>query len=143
MLSLELKEFLHNLKDRAWDVNPVYQIDENEAEKIIKQLDRLDSMFVNADEIKHDDEVFNDDYADKNIQNGWIYCKDRLPEKDVYVLIVCIDNDMHVCRYTNIGYDHIWRNDMFDVTTDDVIAWQPLPKWESERIKKYYLEVEE
>lgn len=132
MLPLELKEFMHNIKDHDYDICGQYKVDKSEADKVIKQLERLDKIFVNADEIKPDDEIFKDDYSDKNTQNGWIYCKDRLPEKDVYVLIVCIDNDMHVCRYTNIGYDHIWRNDMFDVTTDDVIAWQPLPKWEVE-----------
>lgn len=42
-MPLELKELLHNLKDRAWDVNPVYQIDENEAKKIIEALERLES----------------------------------------------------------------------------------------------------
>ena len=129
---LALRELLHNLKDRDWDVNPTYKIDVNEAKKLIPSLERINRLIKLPEEVSREDEIFKDDYADKNTQNGWIMCKDRLPEKDVYVLIVCIDNDMHVCRYTNIGYDHIWRNDMFDVTTDDVIAWQPLPKWEVE-----------
>ena len=43
MLPIELKEFLHNLKDRNWDVNPVYPIDENEGKKIIEALERLES----------------------------------------------------------------------------------------------------
>lgn len=38
---LALKELLHNLKDRDWDVNPIYSIDENEADKIIKAIDGL------------------------------------------------------------------------------------------------------
>lgn len=41
-MPLELKELLHNLKDRNWDVNPVYQIDENEGQKIIKALEELE-----------------------------------------------------------------------------------------------------
>lgn len=40
-MPLELKELLHNLKDRSWDVNPVYQIDENEGQKIIKALSQV------------------------------------------------------------------------------------------------------
>lgn len=42
-MPIELRELLHNLKDRSWDVNPVYQIDENEGRKIIKALERLES----------------------------------------------------------------------------------------------------
>ena len=39
---LALKELLHNLKDRDWDVNPTYKIDENEAKKIIEALEEID-----------------------------------------------------------------------------------------------------
>ena len=40
-MSIELKELLHNLKDRDWDVNPVYTIDENEGKKLIRALEEL------------------------------------------------------------------------------------------------------
>jgi hypothetical protein len=129
-MPLELKELLHNLKDRSWDVNPVYQIDENEAEKVIKQLDMLDSMFVNSEEIKHDDEVFDDDYADKNIQNGWIYCKDRLPNINEWVLCHCQANIKEILRLTYDG----WNKDNSHCYMESfVIAWQPLPKWEGKK----------
>ena len=42
-MMLALKELLHNLKDRDWDVNPIYKIDENEAKKIIEALEELKS----------------------------------------------------------------------------------------------------
>lgn len=38
---LALKELLHNLKDRDWDVNPVYKIDENEARRIIEGIEGI------------------------------------------------------------------------------------------------------
>ena len=59
---LALKELLHNLKDRNWDVNPIYSIDKNEADKIIKQLERLD------------------DYS------NWNLTKNKLPKEEEYVL---------------------------------------------------------
>lgn len=42
-MPIELKELLHNLRDRDWNVNPVYKMDENEAEKIIKALEELEN----------------------------------------------------------------------------------------------------
>ena len=38
---IELKELLHNLRDRDWDVNPIYKIDENEGKKLIKALEEM------------------------------------------------------------------------------------------------------
>lgn len=43
---LALKELLHNLKDRNWDVNPTYKIDENEARKIIEAIEETDKKIV-------------------------------------------------------------------------------------------------
>ena len=42
-MPIELKELLHNLRDRDWNVNQVYRMDENEAEKIIKALEELEN----------------------------------------------------------------------------------------------------
>lgn len=134
-MPLELKEFLHNLKDRAWDVNPVYQIDENEAGKIIKQLDRIDNMFVNVSEIKSDDEIFNDDYADKNIQNGWIYCKDRLPEENG-VYLACYEDATVLLDWFNGKWFFHGKNPAVE-ETGTIIAWQPLPQpYKAERRKR-------
>ena len=40
-IPIELKEFLHNLRDRDWDINPIYKIDENEGKKLIKALEEM------------------------------------------------------------------------------------------------------
>ncbi len=40
-MPIELKELLHNLKDRDWNVNPIYRIDENEGKKLIKAIEEL------------------------------------------------------------------------------------------------------
>ena len=41
---LALKELLHNLKDRDWDANPVYKMDENEARRIIEGIEALEQQ---------------------------------------------------------------------------------------------------
>lgn len=38
-MRIELKELLHNLKDRDWEVNFTYKVDENEAKKLINALE--------------------------------------------------------------------------------------------------------
>lgn len=77
---IELKELLHNLRDRDWDVNPVYKIDENEGRKIISALESLEQKEIlidggNAagqteDKVGEDDEQCNnyrdDLYHDNN-----------------------------------------------------------------------------
>ena len=129
MLPLELKEFLHNIKDHDYDVCGQYKVDKNEADKVIKQLERLDKIFINADEIKPDDEIFKDDYSDKNTQNGWIMCEDRLPEMDKRVICHCRADIKQILRRTNNGW---FTNDGEFCMKSFVIAWQPLPKWEVE-----------
>lgn len=69
-MPLELKELLHNLKDRNWDVNPVYQIDENEARKIIKALEQepfINKPCVSSGVCEHDKNKVLD-----KIKNGMI-----------------------------------------------------------------------
>lgn len=126
---LALRELLHNLKDRDWDVNPVYKMDENEADKVIKQLERLDKIFVNADEIEPDDEIFKDDYSDKNTQNGWIMCEDRLPNINEWVFCHCQASIKEILRWTEDGW---YKDDSQCYMKSFVIAWHPLPEWEVE-----------
>ena len=130
MLPLELKEFMHNIKDHDYDICGQYKVDKSEADKIIKQLERLDKIFVNADEIESNDEIFKDNYADKNTQNGWIYCKDRLPEK--YQDILVVDNDGDI--YFTHRVEAFNKSRYYDSDGNKIkpIAWQPLPKWEEE-----------
>lgn len=129
MLPIELKEFLHNIKDHDFDMCGQYKIDKNEADKVIKQLERLDNIFVNADEIKPDDKIFKDDYSDKNTQNGWIMCEDRLPEMDKRVICHCRADIKQILRRTNNGW---FTNDGEFCMESFVIAWHPLPEWEVE-----------
>lgn len=129
MLPLELKEFMHNIKDHDYDICGQYKVDKSEADKVIKQLERLDKIFVNADEIKPDDEIFKDDYSDKNTQNGWIYCKDRLPNINEWVLCHCQASIKELLRWTEDGW---YKDDSQCYMESFVIAWQPLPEWEVE-----------
>ena len=129
MLPLELKEFMHNIKDHDYDICGQYKVDKSEADKVIKQLERLDKIFVNADEIKPDDEIFKDDYADKNTQNGWIMCEDRLPNINEWVLCHCQASIKEILRWTEDGW---YKDDSQCYMKSFVIAWQPLPKWEVE-----------
>lgn len=47
MIPLELIEFLHNLKDRDFDICGSYKIDKTEADKLIKAIERLKGGAVN------------------------------------------------------------------------------------------------
>lgn len=129
MLPLELKEFMHNIKDHDYDICGQYKVDKSEADKVIKQLERLDKIFVNADDIKPDDEIFKDDYSDKNTQNGWIMCEDRLPNINEWVLCHCQASVKEILRWTEDGW---YKDDNQCYMESFVIAWQPLPKWEVE-----------
>lgn len=48
-MDIRLKELLHNLKDRDWDINPVYKIDENEARKIIYALEQTELKMLSLE----------------------------------------------------------------------------------------------
>lgn len=98
---LALKELLHNLKDRDWDINPVYKIDENEGEKLIEAIEAV---------------------------NKWIPCKVRLPEDSgeylvwnkpysgkSYVSIEDIDCDGMIKKWNTIY-------------ANEIVAWMPLPQ---------------
>lgn len=122
---------MHNIKDHDYDICGQYKVDKSEADKVIKQLERLDKIFVNADEIKPDDEIFKDDYSDKNTQNGWIYCKYKLPEECQDVLVVDIDGDIYITHRINLK-EHMDSYDYYGNKIKSIIAWQPLPKWEVE-----------
>ena len=41
MIPIEILELKHNLEDRDWDYCSTYKMDKNEAEKIIKAIDGL------------------------------------------------------------------------------------------------------
>jgi hypothetical protein len=122
---LALRELLHNLKDRDWDVNPIYSIDENEAKKLILSLERINRLIKLPKEVSRDDEIFKDDYADNNTQNGWIMCEDRLPNINEWVLCHCQAGINEILRWTEDGW---YKDDSQCYIKSFVIAWQPLPE---------------
>lgn len=98
---LALRELLHNLKDRDWDVNPTYKIDENEAKKIIKAIEEVESG------------------------GKWILCSKRLPEEAGEYLATIYDmNENH--EYIDIAKleDGKWCYKSYIL----VKAWMPLPE---------------
>ena len=64
--------------------------------------------------------------------NGWIPCSERLPDKEVDVL-VCFSNDMdcviaYRTKMMNANLNDVWVNSSTAyIISSDVIAWQPLP----------------
>ena len=104
---LALKELLHNLKDRNWDVNPIYSIDKNEADKIIKQLERLD------------------DYS------NWNLTKNKLPKEEEYVLCVLETGKQAIMMLVKDEEDICFWSEDFpqdSYFTDQVIFWKPLDR---------------
>ncbi len=98
---LALKELLHNLKDRDWDVNPTYKIDENEARKIIEGIEAV---------------------------NKWIPVSERLPEEYADVICCTDAEEIFIATYLGKMNDGV---DCFDddngmMWNGDVIAWMPL-----------------
>jgi hypothetical protein len=118
---LALKELLHNLKYRNWDVNPTYKIDENEARKIIQALDETDKKI--ADYI-YMIGLLQDRIEEIEKSDKWIPISERLQGTDEDVLIT---NGIGI----NIGWidadDHKWRLNG-DYIIDSVLAWMPLPE---------------
>lgn len=105
-MDIRLKELLHNLKDRDWDVNPIYKIDENEAKKIIKAIEKVESG------------------------EKWVLCSERLPEE--YDRVLCATNaeEIFIANYLgklNDGADCFDDDDSM-MWEGDVVAWQPLPQ---------------
>lgn len=104
---LALKELLHNLKDRNWDVNPIYSIDENEADKIIRQLERLDGY------------------------SNWNLTKNKLPKEEEYVLCV-LETGKQAAMMLVKDEEGIcfWSEDFpqDSYSTDQVIFWKPLDR---------------
>ena len=65
--------------------------------------------------------------------NGWIPCSERLPEKEVDVL-VCFSNDMdcviaYRTKMMNTNLKDVWVNSSTaQIISSNIIAWQPLPQ---------------
>jgi hypothetical protein len=111
---LALRELLHNLKDRNWDVNPVYKMDENEARRIIEGIEEVEN------------------------NRKWVLCSERLPEEREWYLAVFKEFDTgfqlipRVADYIGRG-ENKWRlidEDGLSPEYRDLlecVAWMPLP----------------
>lgn len=94
---LALRELLHNLKDRDWDVNPIYKIDENEARKIIEGIEAVKSdVFdkIRADILEEKECAYADfeRYKVEYLGQDWEDALDSLPQDDYrYGMERCIE----------------------------------------------------
>ena len=98
-MMLALKDLLHTLKDRDWDVNPVYKIDENEAKRIIEGIEGI---------------------------NKWIPCKVRLPQENG-VYIVSYEDSVRLLEWFN-GKWFFYPSNPAREETGIITAWMPLPE---------------
>lgn len=108
---LALKELLHNLKDRDWDINPTYKIDENEARRIIEGIEAVEN------------------------DGKWIPCKLRLPEDREWINPLPFICD-YVGRETKATTKEFWiLRGLTDIDEPcdyylnlECVAWMPLPQ---------------
>lgn len=107
IMDIRLKEFLHNIKDHDYDVCGQYKIDKNEADKVIRQLERLDG------------------YSD------WNLTKNKLPKDEEYVLCVLETGKQAVMMIVeDEGGIFFWSEDFpqDSYSADQVIFWKPLDR---------------
>ena len=96
-MDIRLREFLHNLKDRDWDVNPIYKIDENEARNIIEGIEAVKSdVFdkIRADILEEKECAYADfeRYKVEYLGQDWEDALDSLPQDDYrYGMERCIE----------------------------------------------------
>lgn len=117
---LALKEFLHNLKDRDWDVNPIYKIDENEARRIIEGIEGINEWIpLTKRPMTEEEYEYYKEWSD--VECGMILdCP--LPEDGQEVLV---SYGGYVCTDTFCADDGCYFE---GVDIDDVEAWMPLPQ---------------
>lgn len=117
---LALKELLHNLKDRDWDVNPIYKIDKNEARRIIEGIEGINKWIpLTKRPMTEEEREYYKEWSD--VECGTILdCP--LPEDGQEVLV---SYGGYVCTDTFCADDGCFFE---GVDIDDVQAWMPLPQ---------------
>lgn len=72
--------------------------------------------------------------VEKEYNNGWISCSERLPDKAGYEVLATLENSFGQRRvaiiFTGYGDESFWHcnNKEIDIEVWKVIAWQPLPE---------------
>lgn len=74
-----------------------------------------------------------DDLIEAYERGRWIPCSERLPEKEVRVLVTVKFNgecNMETAEFCGFDIGWVFDNEMYEYTLADydVIAWQPLPE---------------
>ena len=103
-------------------------------EKIIEELEKNASRYTKKYVTPYGNNGYRDTKAisvNKAIEivkqeaeqydNGWISCRERLPENDCYCLVTTSDMEIDIIKY---GYSKGFGWDGFE----RIIAWQPLPQ---------------
>lgn len=121
-------------------------------EKIVEKLEELRQIEYDREDYIDEDGLYNDceeAFADgesngryqayvrimkfiieieKEYNNGWIPCSERLPADKTDVLVWHSDQDMHCVAWYNSA-SKIWYSNDFEIADSKyIVAWQPLPK---------------
>lgn len=110
---------------KAWDLNWSDEFTANEFEQAFAMAISALSDYDKMQEISLDLAFENDELINKS---RWIPVSERLPEKNVWVLVTVEQNGN---RYQEImrrhNYIEAWT-DNIDNYTDGITAWMPLPE---------------
>jgi hypothetical protein len=118
---LALRELLHNLKDRDWDANPIYKIDENEAKRIIEGIETINGWIPCSERLPDTPHYYEEDeFRESDFILIYTKINDIENESNIYVAQYCIDDG------DKTGYFVVpFCGDTF---REGVTAWMPLPK---------------
>ena len=105
-MDIRLRELLHNLKDHDFDVCGQYKVDENEANKVIKAIEGIETV------------------------NKWIPCSERLPEDSGdYIVWIKPDGEKPYVSVEDIDCDGMIKKwNTIYAHTNEIVAWMPLPQ---------------
>lgn len=107
-------------------------------EKLICRLEEkkgkyFDGLVCEGTMIKINDVISIVNQLAEEYNNDWISCSERLPEKEIDVL-VCFSNDMdcviaYRTKMMNTNLEDVWVNSSTaHIISSNIIAWQPIPE---------------
>ena len=116
-----MKEVFKNIKERletekaeltTWAEDMAFKLGINKAIEIVNQVE----------------EEYQTECNSSRLNNGWIPCSERLPERGTAVLVQDDENLMDIAIFKKeYGVDGFDLQD-FWVSANNFIAWQPLPE---------------